>query len=175
MKICIGIDPGNIQSALAVYDGEKLLSFGTYPNDEFFERVKIEVSRSGGIEWAEFGRLGSTREDLYPNVKIFMETIQSYGMPVGQEVFDTCFFIGRLMEKFEDRGFPYEMVKRTEIKLHHCKSTRAKDTNIKAALVERFGDKGTKAAPGFFYGVKGDEWSACAIAVYGHDKLNGRI
>lgn len=156
MKTVIGIDPGNIQSALAVYDGEKLLSYGTYMNGEFFKRVE-EVFSS---------RLGTV---------IYMETIQSYGMPVGQEVFDTCFFIGRLMERFDQAWMPYTMVKRTEIKLHHCKSSRAKDTNIKAALVERFGDKGTKAAPGFFYGVKGDEWSACAIAVYGHDKLNGRI
>ena len=172
--ITIGIDPGNIQSALAVYDGEKLISFGTYPNDVFFSCLKEEMysllEETGIIEWNK--DMWMKKPEEIRNFRIYMETIQSYGMPVGQEVFDTCFFIGRLMDRFENHGMLYEMVKRTEIKLHHCNSTRAKDTNIKAALVERFGDRGTKAAPGFFYGVRGDEWSACAIAVYGMDKLN---
>jgi len=165
MKTVIGIDPGNIESAISVYDGTRIVYCAKLPNmidseDHFFERLFHEHSVA-----AEYSQ--------YP-IKIFIETIQSYGMPVGQEVFETCFYIGRLQLLLEQNNIPYEMVKRSDIKLHHCGTTRAKDTNIKAALIERFGDKGTKAAPGFFFGVTGDGWSACAIAIHGHDNLNGR-
>ena len=166
--VVIGVDPGNIHSAISVYDGEWIVFCQKIPNKtdndvewDFFDTLKHRyilahkpMSEGGLVE------------------KVFIETIQSYGMPVGQEVFETCFYIGRLQLLLEQNDIPYEMVKRSEIKLHHCGTTRAKDTNIKAALVERFGDKGTKSAPGFFYGVTGDGWSACAIAIYGHDKLN---
>jgi len=159
----IGVDPGNVHSAISVYDGERIV---------YCEKIANKVDDED-----HFFRILRERHDAmsadYP-VKVFIETIQSYGMPVGQEVFETCFYIGRLQLLLEQNGIPYEMVKRSDIKLHHCGTTRAKDTNIKAALVERFGDKGTKSSPGFFYGVTGDGWSACAIALYGHDKLNGR-
>ena len=97
------------------------------------------------------------------------------GLAVGQEVFDTAKMIGRIQQELENGNREYSMVKRTEIKLHHCNTTRAKDTNIRQALIDRFGDKGTKKEPGFFFGISGnDQWSACAIALYGHDKINGR-
>ena len=170
MKITIGIDPGNIESAMSIYDGTRIVFCQKIPNKtdsdvewDFFDTFKHQYI----LAHKEFSMGGLVE-------KVFIETIQSYGMPVGQEVFETCFYIGRLQLLLEQNNIPYEMVKRSDIKLHHCGTTRAKDTNIKAALIERFGDKGTKSAPGFFFGVTGDGWSACAIAIHGHDKLNGR-
>ncbi len=49
---------------------------------------------------------------------------------------------------------------------------------IRATLIDRFGpgeDKavGRKATPGPFFGLKGDEWSALAIALTAHEPANG--
>ncbi len=46
---------------------------------------------------------------------------------------------------------------------------RAKDANISQALRDRFGEKGTKAHPGWFYGVSKDVWSAIAVGVAYYD------
>ena len=52
-----------------------------------------------------------------------------------------------------------------------CNSAAAKDTNIRQALIDHYGGSkaeaiGVKAKPGPLYGIKADEWSALAIALY---------
>lgn len=95
-----------------------------------------------------------------------IEMIASYGMPVGREVFETCVWIGRFIEAW---GGPYTLVYRKDVKLHLCGQPRAKDSNIRQALIDRYGGKdravGKKATPGPLYGVSADVWSALAIAV----------
>jgi len=61
-----------------------------------------------------------------------------------------------------------ERISRRAVKLHLCGSARAKDANIRQALIDRYGGSaaiGRKAAPGPLYGVSKDVWSALAIAV----------
>ncbi|WP_225984103.1 hypothetical protein [Epidermidibacterium keratini] len=107
---------------------------------------------------------------------IAIEMVASYGMPVGADVFETCVWIGRLCEAAAREP---QLVKRHGIKLHHCQSARAKDSNIVQALVDRFAKgepnkgKGTKASPGFFYGFAADVWQAFALAVYVADVRAG--
>ena len=98
--------------------------------------------------------------------------VASYGMAVGQTVFDTCVWIGRFYELWSQWCDVHKMF-RKEIKMNLCGQTRAKDSNIRQALVDRFsyerhaakGGKGTKADPGWFYGFKSDVWQAYALGV----------
>ena len=60
------------------------------------------------------------------------------------------------------------MLPRRAVKLALCGDSRAKDANIRQALIDRFGGSaavGRKAAPGPLYGITRDVWSALAIAV----------
>ena len=146
MKI-LSIDPGNEFSGYCIIDSEtyKPLEFGKIENNELLEIIK-------------------TRQ--YDNSAI--EMIASYGMSVGKSVFDTCVWIGRFIQAL---NVPYKYIYRRDEKMEICGSMRAKDTNIRHALIDRFAKhdfnsgKGTKANPDWFYGFKADVWSAYAIAV----------
>jgi hypothetical protein len=54
------------------------------------------------------------------------------------------------------------------VKLALCGDSRAKDANIRQALIDHFGGSaaiGRKAAPGPLSGISRDVWSALAIAI----------
>lgn len=106
----------------------------------------------------------------YTTSVIAIEMIASYGMPVGAEVFLTCVWIGRLMQAAQDPD-AVRLVTRQQVKLAVCKSPRAKDANIRQALLDRIGPQGTKKAPGPTYGVKSHAWAALAVAVTVGDEL----
>lgn len=99
-----------------------------------------------------------------------IEMIACYGMPVGAETFQTCLWIGRFLQIWEQAGGQTRLCYRRDIKLHLCGSARAKDGNIRQALLDRFGGRdmaqGKKKYPGPLYGISGHLWSALAVAVY---------
>jgi hypothetical protein len=99
-------------------------------------------------------------------------------MPAGKTVFDTCVWIGRFSEAHAQvTGALPDLILRPTVKAHICGSAKAKDPNIIQALVDRFAPgqpnkgKGTKAAPGWFYGFAADVWQAYALAVYVADTM----
>jgi hypothetical protein len=146
MVTVLAIDPGNERSAYMLYDGVRPIRFGIVDNDVML------------------AQLGNADD---PRLVLAVEMIASYGMPVGREVFETCLWIGRYIQAWQG---PHVLIYRKDVKLHLCGQARAKDANIRAALLDRFGpgkDKaiGTKRAPGPLYGVSADVWSALAIAV----------
>lgn len=146
------IDPGNTMSAWCHCTDGVFIRGAKWPNEELLNRLRTQQDG-----WCAAGLLA-------------IEMIASYGMPVGKEVFDTCLWIGRFMEAWKARGGEVRLVYRREVKLFHCHSARATDANIRAALIDRYGPGrelaiGTKRAPGPLYGIKGDEWSALAIAL----------
>lgn len=145
----IAIDPGNSESAYVIFDGTRILAFGKLPNLEIRYMLLEKVTR-----------------DCF----VAIEMVACYGMPVGEDVFDTCVAIGNFQQICRDRGVEPVLYKRLAVKMHLCHTTQAKDSNVIQALKDRFGDKGTKKAPGFFYGVSGDVWQAFALAVYVSDQ-----
>jgi hypothetical protein len=153
----LAIDPGTTRSAWCVFDGEKVVNCAIEDN---------QVVRAMLI-----------RSDL-SELHVAIEMIASYGMPVGKEVFETCVWIGRFIEaSVANCCAGCSMVYRKDIKLHLCNSARAKDPNVRQALIDRFeptgGGKvpqiGTAKQPGPLYGVSTHVWAALAVAVTFHD------
>lgn len=110
---------------------------------------------------------------LTPQTHVVIEGIESFGMAVGRDVFETVFWSGR----FAQHAGSFDRVFRKQVKLHLCGQARAKDGNIRQALIDRFGGVGgkevaigRKASPGPLHGVKSHIWSALAVAVTYHDR-----
>jgi hypothetical protein len=98
--------------------------------------------------------------------QLVIEQIESFGMAVGQEVFTTVWWAGRFFEAWP--GPDRYMLARRPVKLHLCGSMKAKDGNIRQALIDKFGGEqaiGRKASPGPLYGVRSHSWSSLALAV----------
>lgn len=138
----LAIDPGTTSSAYVVYCEPMIIEHAIVENQELLDRIRFEHFNSVD--------------------HLAIEMISSYGMTVGAEVFRTCVWIGRFEEAW---GEPYSELLRRDVKLHVCASPRAKDANIRQALLDRFGARGTKAKPGATYGLRKDEWQALAVAV----------
>ena len=143
----LAIDPGNRKSAYVVMDKDlRPLEFKKAENDELLARIPQLLDRRGDLSLA-------------------IEMVASYGMPVGASVFETCDILPRKA-----------LVYRMDEKLTLCRDSRAKDANIRQALIDRFapntpnGGKGTKKAPGWFYGFSADVWQAYAVGVTYHEK-----
>jgi len=146
-NLIIAIDPGNEQSAMVwLKDGE-------------IARHEI-LDNEGLVQSLLY--IGDTKE-----TDVVIEMVASYGMPVGKTIFSTCVWIGRFIQACP---LTVNLVYRKDIKLHLCNSMRAKDSHVRQALIDRFGEPGTKKNPGLTYGVHKDEWSALAVAVYWRDQ-----
>ena len=125
--------------------------------------VDGKVTSKGFVNVCEFRNYHLGNDE---RVEVAIETIQSFGMPVGKSVFETCQNIGRIREIFRhDDVFLY---KRSDIKMHFCNTTRAKDSNIRQAMLDRYGGC-KKGEP--LEGIKKDLWSALALCTYHKDKI----
>jgi hypothetical protein len=150
----LAIDPGDVESgyALICEDTRRPLRVGIEDNATLLQRLWDDVDLAAG--------------------RVAIEMIASYGMPVGETVFETCVWIGKFEEASLARGRTVSRIKRLPVKMHHCHDSKAKDGNVIQALVDRFASgtrnrgKGTIAEPGWFYGFAGDMWQAYALAVY---------
>jgi len=157
MKI-LAIDPRNVESAYVVWNGKKVLAKGKEENQHFLWHTLHEYSCTCKLT--------------------VIEQIKSYGMAVGDTIFDTVFWTGRFFHEVERWGGMAHRFPRMDVKMHLCHTTRAKDGNVIQALVDRFAKdtpnkgKGSKKNPGFFYGFKSDIWQAFALAVTYYDRLN---
>ena len=159
----VGIDPGTNNSAGVVLGGASIVKAVWLPNQDI-------------LPWLR---------DFPTSAVLAIEGIASFGMAVGQSTFDTCVWVGRFVQAWEGQGRSWHLLYRKKanppfpsITMHLCKTTRAKDPNIRQALIDRFGPGkakaiGTKKAPGPLYGMSGDMWSALAVAVVCRDTMAG--
>lgn len=150
----LAIDPGPSRSAYVVVDEDcRPCEFGKVDNEDLLSLLPPGL----GYRYA-------------------IEMVGSYGMPVGVEVFETCVWVGRFVQRIVDTsgGCPV-LIRRLPVRLHHCHSVKANDATVRQALVDRFAPgvsnhgKGSKADPGWFYGFAADVWQAYALAVYAAD------
>ena len=152
----LAIDPGNKESGYVIVDVfeekiQRILDLGKVKNKEILDI----------IQWSTLGI-----------TDIGIEMVASYGMAVGATVFDTCVWIGRFWQQakvFKPDADLHRIYRKDE-KICICGSMKAKDSNIRQALVDIYAPgednygKGTKNRPGFFYGFKSDIWQAFAVA-----------
>ena len=153
----LAIDPGNTQSAYVVLNDDlRPIDFDLISNEALLQKLQHDE-----FEW-----------DISD---MAIEMVASYGMAVGKEVFETVFWIGRFWEAYTIMTvLKPRFIYRKEEKMNLCGTMKAKDGNIIQALKDRFGDKGTKAEPGWFYGFKADIWQAYAVGVTYADLYIGK-
>jgi hypothetical protein len=144
----LAIDPGSEVSGMLVWDGREVLFQAVMKNPELL--------------------IALHEPEIKPDV-VACEMMQSYGMAVGAEVFETCYFIGRIMDRCALSGMHFHRIYRKDVKMHLCNDPRAKDPNIRQALIDRFGPIGSKKEPGPLFGIVSHAWSALAIAATAHD------
>lgn len=148
MSTILAIDPGTTRSAWLVWAGGSVHNHSIEPNEDLLARLR---ARRGAIGWADV---------------VVIEKVESYGMPVGFEVFETVRWAGRFEEALHPT--PVVLLPRMAVRMHLCGSPRARDPNVRRALLDRFGGdsaKGTKRDPGPLYGMRSDLWAALGVAV----------
>jgi len=157
----LAIDPGPRQSAWVVLDVEtqRPLAHAITANDELRQALRGEsITYSTG------------KISYYAAEHLAIEMVASYGMSVGKDVFETAVWIGRFIEAWSG---PHSLVYRKDVKLTLCGDSRARDSNVRQALIDRYPPTGggrlpqvgTKAKPGPLYGIRRDVWAALAVAV----------
>lgn len=155
------IDPGSTESGVVVYDAAlpsgPVVWAAKVPNDALLGMVRVrELVAVGAYPTAYL---------TGPHVLV-VEMMRARGMPFSNDEMRTLVNLGRFIEAW---GGEWAEVYRQDVKLHLCGSVKARDGNIRAALIDRFGGKaraiGNKRAPGPLYEVRADAWSALSLAV----------
>ena len=150
--IILGIDPGPEESAMVALDA---------PHMDIYWAVHKPNAEVRGL-----------LVELVPSPDVVVvEWIGNYGIAVGASVFDTCRWVGRFEERVRPRKFV--LLQRPTIKARLCGTVRAKDSNVRQALIDRFPPTskgsvpqiGTKKFPGPLYAITKHCWAALAVAV----------
>jgi hypothetical protein len=103
---------------------------------------------------------------------LVIEEIESFGMAVGKETFQTVFWAGRFAQAWECPGqFSWSLLPRRAVKLHLCGSMKAKDANIRQALINKYGGIACTKKGGALHGIKSHLWAALAVAVTYRDTV----
>ncbi len=145
MKTVIGLDPGSEHSCFVLWDGKKILDKGILPNERLLQKL--------GYAW---------RDSI-----LTIESMVHVTMG-GKSIVDTLLWAGRFYQVWqgEKEFVPVHVVRKA--------LGAQNDPGIRAVLIQRFGEPGTKESPGFTYGLQGRGyhfWRAFSVAVAHMDHL----
>lgn len=150
----LALDPGTLKTGYCLYDGSRVVESGVMFNYDLLAALNSVKYRFHQAEW------------------LAIEMIASYGMPVGREVFETCVWIGRFQQAWRAPE-AVRLVYRKDVKMYLCGTTKAKDANIRQAIIDIFPaigggaipQIGIKSNPGPLYGVSTHAWAALGVAI----------
>lgn len=161
--LLLGIDPGTTQSAYALYAvGAKAASLSKKADNLV---ILNDLKNLSFV--ADF---------------MVMEQLKAYGH-ASDSLFFTAMWTGRFISAWlsgDKEGERYTLLPRKTIVAQLCGTVRAKDKDVRMALVDYFtsigakqgGGKipviGTKKSPGTLFGYSQDRWAALSAAVCWH-------
>jgi hypothetical protein len=161
VTIVCAVDPGPQVLGYVCWDTaeQKLLVKENISSEEFIQKISDPT--------------------LVPGEMLLVEQAVIYQKSAAS-IHDTIFYYGRLCRDWQiRRGDNILLVPRLTIIGHilgpelrkACfgKKNMSRDSAVIAELTSRYGGKGTKAEPGFFFGVSSHMWNAIALAVYYQD------
>lgn len=102
-----------------------------------------------------------------------IEQVASYGMPVGEDVFETCRWAGEFRYICKSYLQDAVFLKRKEVVLAICNTVKASDANVRQAIIDRYPATGGGKVPqigitsnqGPLYGISKDCWQALALGI----------
>ena len=145
----LAIDPGPVESAYVILKDGVVERFGKVANWAARELFASGLCVTNAV----------------------CERIRSYGMPAGAELFETCEWSGRFQECAWQQGITWDWLPRKDVKMHLCGSPKAKDANIRQALIDRFGGPAATKKGGALYKVSKDVWAALGVGVTYYDRV----
>jgi len=179
MTLIMAVDPGPGKSAYVIVQPNPAAVGG-------LQIVEFCIGDNANIRAEIWGFASLPLEDR----RLVLEQVASMGMSVGAETFETCVWTGRFMETFEaGKQRDAHRIPRVPIKVHLCGSARAKDANVRQAIIDRFGGngalqkykpakyngKGDVTYPGQFAGplagISSHCWAALALACVYVDRM----
>ncbi len=149
----LGIDPGTKESAYVIWDDaiEEVIEKDILPN-----AVLANIFSQRAPFWLRYWE------------RIAIEMIDNNGQAVGNETFETVLWIGVFLKSLgcDLSDIHKYLVYRRKVKINLCGTMKGiHDSNVRMALINRFGPPGVKAAPGKLYKVTSHMMSALAVAV----------
>lgn len=150
----LALDPGNEHTAFVVFDGIAPQFFGKWPNQSLLREIQVGNSLTA--------------------THCAIETMKPRGMPTSFEEMQTQLWAGRFFQAWYDRqgGDKYALGEPTQIFRHDekmciCGKTTANDSNIRRALIDRWGGDakavgGKKCPTCKGKGVRGRDRAQCS-------------
>jgi len=164
------IDPGYTSSAYVLLECDDVAVTGPPRAPKVLEHDYVDTETM-------IARILAFARDQ--RIQFAIEQIESMGMAVGREVLETVRISGRFEQAWVGAAAqhwvggcnrPARLITRRVVKLMLCGSSQARDTNVRQALIDRYGATraaavGTKKTPGPLYGISDHKWAALAVGV----------
>lgn len=147
----VAIDPGEKKSGYVIVNNSQLIESGVFLNNRLIERLSI---------MSEPDILG-------------IEAMSSYGRRVGENVFNTCIWIGRFQQTWYDPESVH-LIKRKTVVNNITGNPKSGDSQVRRSLLRLYeptgGGKipevGIRKQPGPLFGISTHAWQALAVALY---------